>query len=136
MPSFKAIELLVLEKKILKVFAVYSHGGYLGHVALTIYTNWFPLPKDAPYKVWSDWPRGFRGCERRRRTTEHGYTISSPCEPNGSGEPKRKERRKQKIELDHYFCLSYNVAVFQWITSCHKNRMNTRVITLLREYVT
>ena len=32
--------------------------------------------------------------------------------------------------------LSYDVAVFQWITSCHKNRMTTRVITLLREYVT
>ena len=32
--------------------------------------------------------------------------------------------------------LSYDVAVFQWITSCHKNHMTTRVITLLREYVT
>ena len=28
-------------------------------------------------------------CGRRtdgRRTPDHGYTISSPCEPNGSGE--------------------------------------------------
>ena len=33
-------------------------------------------------------------------------------------------------------CLSYDVAVFQWITSCHKNHMTTRVLTLLREYVT
>ena len=32
--------------------------------------------------------------------------------------------------------LSYDVAVFQWITSCHKNHMTARVITLLREYVT
>ena len=23
------------------------------------------------------------------RTTEHGYTISSPCEPDGSGELKK-----------------------------------------------
>ena len=38
--------------------------------------------------------------------------------------------------LGLYACLSYDVAVFQWITSCHKNRMTTRVITLLREYVT
>ena len=37
---------------------------------------------------------------------------------------------------DEYFHLSYDVAVFQWITSCHKNRMTTRVLTLLREYVT
>ena len=35
-----------------------------------------------------------------------------------------------------YIYLSYDAAVFQWITSCHKNRMTTRVITLLREYVT
>ena len=27
--------------------------------------------------------------------------------------------------------LSYDAAVFQWITSCHKNRMTTRVITLV-----
>ena len=28
--------------------------------------------------------------------------------------------------------LSYDVAVIQWIMSCHKNRMITRVITLWR----
>ena len=39
MSSFKIIGLLVLEKKILKVFAIYSHGGHLGHVTLTIYIN-------------------------------------------------------------------------------------------------
>ena len=32
--------------------------------------------------------------------------------------------------------LSYDVAVIQWITSCHKNRIITRVITLWRVYVT
>ena len=38
-----------------------------------------------------------------------------------------------------YMCkitLSHDVAVIQWITSCHKNRMTTRVITLLRVHVT
>ena len=39
MPSFKIIGFLVLEKKILKVFAIYRHGGHLGHVTLTIYAN-------------------------------------------------------------------------------------------------
>ena len=33
-------------------------------------------------------------------------------------------------------CLSYDVAVIQWITSCHKNCMTTRVITLWRVDVT
>ena len=32
--------------------------------------------------------------------------------------------------------MSYDVAVIQWITSCHKNRMTTRVILLLRVHVT
>ena len=31
--------------------------------------------------------------------------------------------------------LSYDVAVFQWITSCNKSVMTTRVLTLLRECV-
>ena len=30
----------------------------------------------------------------------------------------------------------YDVVVIQWITSCHKNRMTTRVITRLRQRVT
>ena len=62
MPSFKAIGLLVLEKKILKFFAVYCHGGYLGHVAWTIYTNFgFPVLRMLYIKFGFDWPRGFRG---------------------------------------------------------------------------
>ena len=36
----------------------------------------------------------------RRRTTDHGYTISSPCEPEGSGELMIDE-----IMFDHYFYL-------------------------------
>ena len=31
---------------------------------------------------------------------------------------------------------SHDVAVIQWIMSCHKNRMTTRVITLWLVYVT
>ena len=36
------------------------------------------------------------------------------------------------VQLD----LSHDVAVIQWIASCHKNRMTTRVVTLWRVYVT
>ena len=39
MPSFKIIGLLVLEKKIFKVFTIYGHGGHLGYVTWTIYIN-------------------------------------------------------------------------------------------------
>ena len=35
----KIIGLLGLEKKGFKCFAIYSHGGHLGHVTLTIYIN-------------------------------------------------------------------------------------------------
>ena len=92
MPSFKIIGLFFLEKKIkiLKVFDIYSQGGHHGHVTWIIYT--VALPKDAPYEaligpdVRTLWTMQRR--LQRRQTMEHGYTISSPCEPNGSGEPK------------------------------------------------
>ena len=41
------------EEDFLKVFTIYGHGGHLGHVTWTIYTNFlFPLPKEAPHKIW------------------------------------------------------------------------------------
>ena len=50
------------EQKNLKVFAGYSHGGYLGHVAWTIYTNFgSPSLRMLHIKFGFDWPRGFRG---------------------------------------------------------------------------
>ena len=42
MPNFKIIGLLVLEKKIFKVFAINNNGGHLGHVTRTIYTTFVP----------------------------------------------------------------------------------------------
>ena len=36
----------------------------------------------------------------------------------------------------YYLRLSYDVAVIQWITSCHKNHMTTRVITFWRVHAT
>ena len=32
------------------------------------------------------------------RTTEHGYTISSPCEPDGSGELKKVEKVQMGLQ--------------------------------------
>ena len=64
MPSFKIIELLVLEKKIFKGFyhvwawwPSWSCG--LDH----LYNLSFPLPKEAAQKIGFDWPSGFRGEE-------------------------------------------------------------------------
>ena len=45
--SGQVLGLLVLEKQILKGFAIYSHGSHLVHVTWTI-----PLPNDAPHEVW------------------------------------------------------------------------------------
>ena len=51
-PSFKIIEPLVPKKKIVKVLAIYGHGGYLGHVAETILILSLSLfAKEAPYKI-------------------------------------------------------------------------------------
>ena len=62
MPRFKIIGFLVLEKKIfLKVFAIYSPGGHLGHVTWTIYTNFrSPFLRMLHMKFEFDWPSGFR----------------------------------------------------------------------------
>ena len=48
----------------------------------------FDWPSRFGEDVWNCWPRRPRRRPRQRRTPEHGYTISSPCEPNGSGELK------------------------------------------------
>ena len=42
---------------------------------------------------------------------------------------KKKKKKRKKMDITH-FRLSYDVAVIQWLTSCHKNRMPTRYITL------
>ena len=99
MPSFVEISPPVLEKKIFEGFL-----PYMGMAAILvmrpgflIYTHWFPLPINASYKIWLWLAKRF---QRRRslklwmddgrttdgRTPDHGHPISSPCEPNGSGE--------------------------------------------------
>ena len=60
--KFKIIGLLVLEKKIFKVFTIYGHGGHLGHVTWTIDINFCsPFPRRLHIKFGFDWPSGFRG---------------------------------------------------------------------------
>ena len=96
MPSFKIIDLLVLEKKIFKGFYHIwtwwlSWWCDLNH----LFKLWFPLPKDAPNKIWLwlakwfQWRRSLKMVDDGRMTEGRrldGYTISSPCEPNRSGE--------------------------------------------------
>ena len=94
MPSFVEISPPVVEKKIFEGFLPYimpwqpSWSCDLDF----LYTHWFPLPIDASYKIWLWLAKRF---QRRRslklwtdngRTPDHGHPISSPCEPNGSGE--------------------------------------------------
>ena len=50
------------EEDFLKVFAIYSHGGHLGHVTWTIYINFrSPFLRILHMKFGFDWPSGFRG---------------------------------------------------------------------------
>ena len=49
-------------ERFLKVFAIYSHGGHLGHVTWTIYINFSsPFLRMLHMKFGFDWPSGFRG---------------------------------------------------------------------------
>ena len=72
------------------VFTIYGHGGHLGHVTKTIWTNFRSrVLRSLHMKFELYWPSGFRGedvwnCGRTdgRRTTDgrrsDWYTISSP----------------------------------------------------------
>ena len=49
------------EEDFLNVFAIYSPGGNLGHVTLTIYINFHsPFTRMLHMKFGFDWPSGFR----------------------------------------------------------------------------
>ena len=48
------------EEDVLKIFAIYSHGGHLGHVTLTIYINFhFLFLKMLHIKIGFDWLSSF-----------------------------------------------------------------------------
>ena len=50
------------EEDFFKVFTIYGHGGHLGHVTWTIYTNFrSPSPRRHHIKFGFDWPSCFRG---------------------------------------------------------------------------
>ena len=50
------------EEDFFKVFTIYGHGGHLGHVTWTIYTNFrSPFPRRLHIKFGFDWPSGFSG---------------------------------------------------------------------------
>ena len=51
------------------------------------------------------------------RTTEHGYTISSPCEPDGSGELKTEASRY----LERCYAILSNVTIQISVTGRRNN---------------
>ena len=60
--KFQNNRFLVLEKKILKVFTIYGHGGHLGHVTLTIYIKFCsPFPRRLHIKFGYDFQSFFLG---------------------------------------------------------------------------
>ena len=52
-------------------------------------------------------PRPRQRQRQRQRMPEQGYTISSPCEPNGSGELKKHINGPWKPEARNWTCLSF-----------------------------
>ena len=68
MPSCKIIGLLHLEKNILNVFAIYSHGSHLCHVTIMVFHM----------KPGFDWPRGFqRRCLKSEKHNDDGRRSMS-----------------------------------------------------------
>ena len=74
------------EEDFLRVFTIYGHGGHLGHVTKTIWTNFrSPILRSLHMKYEFNWPSSFRGedvwkCWRTTdgrtdgRTTDAGVT--------------------------------------------------------------
>ena len=59
-PSFVEIGQMVLEKKILKCFNIYVHGGRIGHVTSIMSLNCnYLVPKSLHTKFCLKWPSGF-----------------------------------------------------------------------------
>ena len=101
MPRFKIIGLPVLEK----IFKSFYHTwawrpSWSCDLDLwTIYINFrSPFPRRLHINLaligpWVSEEKMFEHCGRR--TPDHGYPISSPCEPEGSGELKRQKKRRK-----------------------------------------
>ena len=75
-------------RRFLKVLAIYSHGGHLGHVTWTIYIKFrSPFLRMLHMKFGFDWPSGFKGEDLqncgRRTTTDAGTWVyyKLTCEP-------------------------------------------------------
>ena len=80
------------EEDFLKVFTIYGHGSHLGHVTRTILTTFrSPNPWNIIWNLVTIGPvvseKSFEIVDRRPRTTEPAYTISS-LGAFGSGELK------------------------------------------------
>ena len=49
------------EEVFFKIFVIYSHGGHLGHLTMTIHANFHSLfMRTLRIKFGFDWPSGFR----------------------------------------------------------------------------
>ena len=90
------IEITPPVQKIFKGFTIYGHGGHLGPVTCTIYTNFdSPFIRMLHMKFEFEWPSCFREdvqCSRTlwvttmTRDARASYPISSPVSPIFKGE--------------------------------------------------
>ena len=61
MPSFKIMELLVLEERIFEGLTIYGRGGDLGHVTWTIFINFrSPFLRRLHVQFGVSWSSGYR----------------------------------------------------------------------------
>ena len=80
------------------VFAIYSHGGHLGHVTLTIYTNFHSLfLRMIHIKFGFDWPSGFR--EEMFEYYGHTHVYSPGAGADNPLGPKYFHNHKSSVHL-------------------------------------
>ena len=102
-----------------------------------LYTHWFPLPIDASYKIWLWLAKRF---QRRRslklwtddgRTPDHGHPISSPCEPNGSGELKKIAENFQFLRLKKSLFIAWDLEIISTQYQVHIQQFTTVLLCFM-----
>ena len=128
-------------------------GGYVGRPSKIIWGG--SPPSSYPYvcMVFTFWHMYFKNCESETNLTIENFiyvqldlniakskfssnlwclNVNFLVPENLLWDTSSLKYSWKKKESMSKFNLSYDVAVIQWITSCHKNHMTTHVITLWR----
>ena len=95
----------------------------------------FPITTEIQTRIISFWSKLIENSAQYKLSPTVYYTVYNMHE-NRHLKSQWLDNVKNLLCSHGYSGLSHDVAVIQWITSCHKNRMTTRYITFWRVHIT